>query len=303
MPLQSSGPISISEIKTELGSSSNSLRNLSSLAGFSTPDSMSEFYGFAASTNSHYLSFDRGDALKKSSFVPPINLSSTQDMSISMWVKQGATQANVQNQILFDMSANNSTTTDRFFLQYDRNGNRFVLRMRTNSQNFTINYEIENNNSSMGLGTNTSTYWSNTNRGATNSDGWSLLTVTYDASQSTPANAFKFYWNNNLVTTGSGAAAGSRTSRGVKYITLGNNNHNPTTTAGGYHGLMDEVKIYTSVLTSAQVNTIWNAGVIENAENTHDTLLFTEFTFDTDTSDSTGFYPIVDNNTATRTAH
>lgn len=304
MALQSSGAISISEIKTELGSSSNSLRSLSSLAGFSTPDSMSEFYGFAASTNSHYLSFDRGDALKKSAFVPPINIgTTTQDMSISMWVKQGATQTTIQNQVLWDLSLNNSNTNDRFFLQYDRNGNRFVVRMRTNSQNFTINYEIEDNNSSLGLGTNTSTYWSTTNRGATNSDGWSLLTVTYDASQTTPANAFKFYWNNNLVTTGSGAAAGTRTSKGVKYITLGNNNHNPTTTAGGYVGYMDEVKIYTNALSSSQVNDIWNAGVIENAENTHDTLLFTEFTFDTDTSDSSGFYPIVDTNTATRTAY
>lgn len=48
MPLQSSGAISISQIKTELGSSSNSLRTLSSLAGFSTPDAMSEFYGYSA---------------------------------------------------------------------------------------------------------------------------------------------------------------------------------------------------------------------------------------------------------------
>lgn len=47
MPLQSSGPISISQIRTELGSASASLRALSSLAGFSTPDAMSEFYGYS----------------------------------------------------------------------------------------------------------------------------------------------------------------------------------------------------------------------------------------------------------------
>jgi hypothetical protein len=46
MTLQSSGAIKISEIKSELGSSLNSLRSLSALAGKSTPDSMSEFYGF-----------------------------------------------------------------------------------------------------------------------------------------------------------------------------------------------------------------------------------------------------------------
>ena len=50
MALQSSGAISISQIKTELSSSSNSLRTLSSLAGKSTPDAMSEFYGYSAVT-------------------------------------------------------------------------------------------------------------------------------------------------------------------------------------------------------------------------------------------------------------
>lgn len=48
MALPSSGALSISAIKTELGSASNSLRTLSGLAGFSTPDSISEFYGYSA---------------------------------------------------------------------------------------------------------------------------------------------------------------------------------------------------------------------------------------------------------------
>lgn len=50
MALQGSGAISISQIKTELGSSSNSLRALSAAAGKSTPDAMSEFYGYSAFT-------------------------------------------------------------------------------------------------------------------------------------------------------------------------------------------------------------------------------------------------------------
>ena len=47
MALQSSGAISISQIRSELGTSSGSLRTLSSLAGKSTPDAMSEFYGYS----------------------------------------------------------------------------------------------------------------------------------------------------------------------------------------------------------------------------------------------------------------
>ena len=48
MPLPSSGTIKISEIRAEFGTSNGSLRYLSSLAGFSTPDRMSEFYGYGA---------------------------------------------------------------------------------------------------------------------------------------------------------------------------------------------------------------------------------------------------------------
>ena len=52
MALQSSGAISIENIRTELGQAqaNSSLRSLSSLAGKSTPDAMSEFYGFSSAT-------------------------------------------------------------------------------------------------------------------------------------------------------------------------------------------------------------------------------------------------------------
>ena len=50
MPLPSSGQLSISAIRTELQTSNSSLRGLSSLAGFGTPDAISEFYGYSAAT-------------------------------------------------------------------------------------------------------------------------------------------------------------------------------------------------------------------------------------------------------------
>ena len=49
MALQSSGQISFSNIAGELGSSTPySLRDMSNFAGFTTPDTMSEFYGYDA---------------------------------------------------------------------------------------------------------------------------------------------------------------------------------------------------------------------------------------------------------------
>jgi hypothetical protein len=54
MPLPCSGEIKISQIRSELGSASGSLRTLSSLAGKSTPDAMSEFYCYSNLTYTFY---------------------------------------------------------------------------------------------------------------------------------------------------------------------------------------------------------------------------------------------------------
>ena len=60
MALQSSGAISINDIRVELGQAqaNSSLRTLSSLANKSTPDAISEFYGFSAATEFTFLAGD-----------------------------------------------------------------------------------------------------------------------------------------------------------------------------------------------------------------------------------------------------
>ena len=60
MALPTSGPLSISAIRTELGSSSGSLRTLSAAAGKSTPDSISEFYGYSAFNPRDYFDVRSG---------------------------------------------------------------------------------------------------------------------------------------------------------------------------------------------------------------------------------------------------
>ena len=60
MALQTTGAISIDDIRKELGQAqaNSSLRSLSSLANKSTPDAMSEFYGFSAATAFTFLMGD-----------------------------------------------------------------------------------------------------------------------------------------------------------------------------------------------------------------------------------------------------
>ena len=319
MALQSSGQISASDINTELGrTASDEYRFASSVAGtYATintasavypnnnqPHQISEWYSYdhnaSSYTNSHYLSFTTGDALRKTAFSAPFQLSGSQDLTVSMWIKKGTTSA---NEILFDMATTTSNTANRFFLQYHYSLNRIVARHRTSSTNYDGQWGVHDNNSSIGCGTNSGTKWSSSNRGNVNGDGWGMLRIVYDASQSNSQNGLKLYWNATEVTTQASNNSGTRSTANVLEITLGNNNHNATTTAGGFNGDLDEVKIFTSALSSSDITSLYNSGVVADSANSFSTGLHTEFTFDTDTADSNGSFPTVQTSTATRTAY
>jgi len=65
MALPVSGPLSINDIRVELGQAqaNSSLRSLSNLAGFSTPDAISEFYGYPPTPNYRTFSiYDQGQS-------------------------------------------------------------------------------------------------------------------------------------------------------------------------------------------------------------------------------------------------
>jgi len=62
MALPSSGPLSLNDIRVELQQSqaNSSLRSLSNLAGFSTPDAVSEFYGYSYANYNYFEINDTG---------------------------------------------------------------------------------------------------------------------------------------------------------------------------------------------------------------------------------------------------
>jgi hypothetical protein len=95
MALPSSGQISISQIRTELGTSNGSLRYLSSLAGKSTPDAMSEFYGYAAGSTIEYEYYAEGSMYQYST----IYYNSTSDFNESSRIK-GATALSPASQTI-----------------------------------------------------------------------------------------------------------------------------------------------------------------------------------------------------------
>lgn len=266
MALQSSGAIKISEIKAELGSSSNSLRTLSAAAGFSTPDAMSEFYGYSsAPVNTHYYTNDGVNDYIKGAWENYTSLHNT-DWSISFWVKQNSSTK--VSQQLWDFNANSTlnsgNTTNRVFLQYVGSSNRLMLRVRTNSVNFDRQISLHDNLSTTGV---SSAGWTASNRGNVNAAGYCLITVTYDASATTGASAIKIYWNGTELTGTAASSNGARSAATFGSLSLCAAQH--SITGGNFNGSIDEWAFYSDILTSSEVTTLYNSGSIVTPENLH----------------------------------
>ena len=288
MALQSSGQIKISEIKTELGSSSNSLNTLSVAAGKTAPHAMSEFYGYSSYTNSHYYDNDGSNDYITGEKVSstPFDINTTQDLSFNFWVRIKSSSKN--NETLWNFGSTNANGNNRIFMQYIANSNRFLCRIRTNSVNFDRQFGLHDNSSATGI-TSSGTGWTTGQRGNVNSDNFCMITLTYDASQTNAANAFKLYWNANELTSQAVANSGTRSPRRADFFRFCENIH--TTASGGNANVdLDEFKIYTDVLSSSEISTLYNSGTITDSSQTHSSSLLTEWTFDDDEQDSAGLY-------------
>lgn len=289
MALQSSGQISINDIKTELGNSSGSLATLSTAAGKSAPHAISEFYGYSAlPPNDKYYSNDgAGDYINATTSTSPFSISSTQDLSVCMWVKPQNTSS--QNHMIINFGNTNANGNNRMFISYTASVNRILTRYRSNSVNFDVQWALHDNSGVTGISSSTPA-WSSTNRGSTNSDGWIMLTMTYDASQSSASNAFKLYWNDGAFSSQATSASGTRSTMDATKLRIGENLH-LTDSGGNAHMDFDEIKIYDKVLSASEVTTLWNDGIALDSTATVDDGLITEWTFESgDASDSAGSY-------------
>lgn len=286
MALPSSGQLSLEDIRAELGAGTSnvSLRSLSSTAGFAVPDAISEFYGYSNITysNDYYYINDGTDDYIQGLWEGQTSLANN-DWSISFWVKQDAPTA--ANQQLWDFNANGTinsgNTTNRLFLQYNASLNRFLVRLRTNSTNFDRQWALHDNNSVTGTGPLSSNTWTSSNPGNTNAIGWTMITVTYDASQTTATAALKIYWNGAELTSQAAATSGTRTNNTMGYLCLCASQHNVG--SGNSNIFMDEWAFYNDLLTSTEVSALYNSGTIVsphtiNTTNLQEVVQFTSVT-------------------------
>lgn len=255
MPLQSSGAISISDIKTELGSASNSLATLSAGAGKTAPHSMSEFYGYSAAQPQYYWDLSNDIKWRAEADLPL--QSTSENFTASLWIRPqwAATDLNL---VIFDLTPSGTTSTaNRFFLQYDYGGNFFNALYRSSSTNFTAQWTLHGNNSATGTGANVTNYWTASNRGNVNSNNFVHLALTYTASESVASNAFKIYWNGVQLTNSSLSTNGARYTVNLDEITFCGNDHN---TAGSRIADYMYMHMWDGALSATDIAKMHNSG-------------------------------------------
>ena len=245
------------------------------------PHAMSEFKGYdhsaapAYSNTKFYRNDGTGDYVNGTTSTSPFSISSSQDLTVSMWVRPQNTSA--QNHMMINFGNTNANGNNRMFISYTANVNRILTRYRSNSVNFDVQWAIHDNSTATGISTTTA--WSSTNRGNTNSDGWTMITMTYDASQSTASAAFDLYWNATAFTSQAATASGTRLSMDATKLRIGEN-LNATDSGGNAHMDFDEIKIYNRVLSASEISTLYNSGTIADSSQTVSSGLITEWTFD-----------------------
>ena len=222
------------------------------------PYSLSEWYSYnhtAAAPAPYY--WDLSNDIKWDSATDKPLQSTTEDFSMSLWVRPqwAATDLNL---VIFDLTPSGTTTTaNRFYLQYDYGLNRFLARYRSSATNFSRQWALHDNNTATGTGASSSNTWTGANRGNVNSDGFVHLFLTYDASQSTGAAAFKLYWNNVELTTTATSDSGTRYNMTLDELTFCGNDHN---TAGSRIADYMFMHMWDQLPTSGNRSAMYNSG-------------------------------------------
>ena len=214
--------------------------------------------------------------------------------TVNFWVKAGWTSAlNSQGryQFMFGMAGNavhpnyaSNVYNENFRIFYDESNNRMWVGFLANDssgnpkyqQNFWFfhkNSGSPNISSVTGLGT---TYWSNTNRGDTNDNDFTMITITINSNLN--SGNVKFYWNgydvgtpfynpanNNGTPTVDTDIARGITLLGAPYSANSATYGGTMEAKAGYLGgngntYIDEVSIWDSALSSTDVLALWNSG-------------------------------------------
>lgn len=290
MALQSSGQISLNDIKVELGAAATnvSLRSMSSTAGKSSPDAISEFYGYTHSSWSNDYALDFDGVNDYVLFTPDDSSTFPNDtMTLSFWVR--VDQSTKSNMIFYCTTHEDATSSSgRLIIFYHSNFNRLICQYFITSGGNKVyqrQFALHDNSSVTGI-TNSSTGWTSGQRGNVDSDGYTHIAVALDRTQSSATNGVKAYWNGSELTTAAVTTNTMTTAHTFRpnFGAIGEGSHTATKPGASIHdGVLDEMYIYDAQLSSSNISTIYGYG--RNSENTFTTNYHTAWRFENNVND------------------
>tara|TARA_R110002072_G_scaffold104543_4_gene229124 strand:+ start:748 stop:1734 length:987 start_codon:yes stop_codon:yes gene_type:complete len=328
MAVTSSGEIRISDVLTEVGLSTTlantSLGNLEGGSVFtintnspakpngSAPNSLSEWYSYdhsatASFTNGYYQLSGNNDSNRggrNSASAGVFTIDGTQDLSFAGWWR-------------FDATHTGSTTAKQFMgigidgnnqIFFQNRGSEIRFRLRFSGNFHEARYFLHQSGNDTPSGITSNAAINATNRGNVNADGFVHLAFTYDASQDSPANSLKVYWNGTLLTQTSTpnsltAALRNNNTYNADVVTIGGIRSNVNAT-NAHIGGIDNLVIYKTLLSSTNVTSLYNSGTSISATDAGVTTgLDGEWTNETDDTDSQGSWDTLYTNGAARTAY
>lgn len=271
MALPASGQISVSDILEELqldvqnpdtslsgleeGAFTDVNLNSPNVPDIRSPYAMSEWHGYDHLYARYY--WDLSNDIKWDTATDRPLQSTTEDFSVSLWIRPQWATTDL-NLIIFDLTPSGTTSTaNRFFLQYEYGLNRLIARYRSGASNFDRQWALHDNNAATGTGTSSSNNWAGSNRGNVNGDNFVHLFLNYDASQSSPASAFKLYWNGTELTSTANTNNGSRSNMTLDELTFCGNDHN---TAGSRIADYMFMHMWDQLATSTNISDMYNSG-------------------------------------------
>ena len=248
-------PFNLSDIQTELGSTTDTLSGLGLEANpqLTIPFNMSEFENYVAVTHGYY-SNDGVNDYSQITGGAGSNQFGEGRRSVSFWVRQNAGSHHNAQLLNF---APGFDKNNRIMIDYNTNsGGKLRFNHRQGSANNLKEYYLNNggNNSKSGTGGN----WQASNRGNTAANNWTLLTVTYDGGIG-GVGGVNFWWNDQMLDHNAEATGGARAPLAATNLRIGENIHS-TGSAGCADMDFDKICVYDSILTANEIQTIYNVG-------------------------------------------
>lgn len=272
MAIKTSGQLSLrDDIRAEFGGGTTniSLRSLSATAGFSTPDAMSEFYGYTS--NSHFIRATGSGYTMTSPTPPPqVGLGNFANISGGLWFRNNApSKRNQQIMSIGDYRRSDGRGTDDsvIFVFYIASLNRISVQVwrngsRTNRREYPLH---DSRNSGVTGVTNSGAGWYSGQRGSADSDGFNFISFTVRMySGGTATNNIDLYWNGRLVpysVNNNNTSNFPITNISGNFVAIGENLRNTSVPSGGsWYGDIDDAWFIENNFGSGVHNSLWSAG-------------------------------------------